>query len=95
MPSYRFFALQNGAITEVFATGHPVFMGGMVHGRHRKALAILSDNAYHHHDAQQRQPAAGRSLRRRFLTDFQSLKYGDYPGAGSCAPTSEVRSAVL
>ena len=30
--------------------------GGMVHGRYRKALAMLSDNAYHHHDAQQRQP---------------------------------------
>ena len=29
----------------------------MVHGRYRKALAMLSDNAYRHHDAQQRQPA--------------------------------------
>ena len=45
-------------MTEVFATGHPVFMGGgTVHGRYRKALAMLSDNAYRHHDAQQRQPA--------------------------------------
>ena len=31
--------------------------GGMVHGGYRKALAMLSDNAYRHHDAQQRQPA--------------------------------------
>ena len=29
----------------------------MIHGRYRKALGMLSDNAYHHHDAQQRQPA--------------------------------------
>ena len=29
----------------------------MFHGRYRKALAMLSGNAYRHHDAQQRQPA--------------------------------------
>ena len=31
--------------------------GETVRGRHRKALAMLSDHAYHHRDAQQRQPA--------------------------------------
>ena len=29
----------------------------MVHSRYRKALAILNDNSYRHHDAQQCQPA--------------------------------------
>ena len=33
----------------------------MVHGRYGKALAMLSDNAYRHHDAQQRQPAGFHS----------------------------------
>ena len=36
----------------------PGFMGGALHGRYRKALAMLSDNDYHHLNAQQRQPAA-------------------------------------
>ena len=31
--------------------------GEIVHGRYRKALAMLSNNAYRHHDAQQRQSA--------------------------------------
>ena len=37
---------------ECLATGRSAFMGEMVHGRHRKPLAILSDNIFHHHDAQ-------------------------------------------
>ena len=31
--------------------------GGMVQGGYRNALAMLNDNAYRHHDAEQRQPA--------------------------------------
>ena len=34
-----------------------VYVGEMVHGRYRKALAMFNDNSYRHHDAQQRQPA--------------------------------------
>ena len=33
----------------------------MVHGRYRKALAMLSDIVYHQHDAQQRQPAGSHT----------------------------------
>ena len=39
------------------SANQPAFMGGMVHGWYRKALAMLSDNASRHLDAQQRQPA--------------------------------------
>ena len=57
---------KNGANAPPFNTTsacQPAFMGGeMIHGRYRKALTMLSDNAYRHHDAQQRQPATVRCI---------------------------------